>query len=104
MHNFLHRTGVLRRLGAEHPYGARCYAPGGCADIIEGLARRTDAREFHPEFPAYFPRFVQHAIWRFCAGNGLDICNGNRVNDRRPCENRYCPAFDDCDRICLNSR
>jgi hypothetical protein len=64
MHNHPHRTGILRRFGAEHQYGARCYALGGCADIIRGLARRIDAREFNPDFPACFPRFVQSAIWR----------------------------------------
>ena len=52
MHNHLHRTGTLRRFGAEHPYGARCYAAGGCADLIRGLAERIDAREFNPAFPA----------------------------------------------------
>ena len=102
VHNFLHRTGLLRRLKAEHAYGARCYAPGGCAEIIEGLARRTDARDINPAFPASFPRFVQFAIWRFCAQGVLDICNGNRIDDRARCENRYCPVFADCDRVCLN--
>ena len=62
LHNHLHRTGTLRRFGAEHPYGPRCYAPGGCADIIRALALRVDAREFNPGFPARFPRFVQFAI------------------------------------------
>jgi hypothetical protein len=102
VHNFLHRTGILRRFKAEHAYGAWCYAPGGCATIIEGLARQGDARAFNPAFPASFPRFVQHAIWRFCAQGVLDICNGNRIDDRARCENWYCPAFDDCDRVCLN--
>ena len=32
VHNFLHRTGILRRFGAAHAYGAACYRPGGCAD------------------------------------------------------------------------
>src|SRR5262249_16628575 len=27
VHNFLHRTGVLHRLGATHPYGSGCYGP-----------------------------------------------------------------------------
>ena len=27
VHNFLHRTGILHRLGADHPYGDRCYRP-----------------------------------------------------------------------------
>ena len=33
VHNFLHRTGILKRLGADHPYGPACYAPDGCADL-----------------------------------------------------------------------
>ena len=101
VHAFLHRTGILSRLGAMHPYGNRCYGPGGCADIIQGLAERTDAREFNPAFPAVFPRFVQHALWRFCAGWGWDICNGNRIDDRHRCTQPFCTAFDICDRISL---
>ncbi len=62
VHNHLHRTGILRRLEATHPYGDACYRLGGCAEVIENLARRVDAREFNPTFPASFPRFVQHAI------------------------------------------
>ena len=77
--------------------------PAGCAAIIEALARRIDARDFNPAFPVSFPRFVQHAIWRFCAEGMLDICNGNRIDDRARCENRYCPVFDECDRTCLNA-
>jgi hypothetical protein len=62
VHNFLHRTGILRRLCADHPYGARCYQPGGCAGILGLLAAHIDARQFNPAFPATFPRFVQSAI------------------------------------------
>lgn len=47
VHNHLHRTGILRRLGAEHPYGTACYGPNGCAAVIEGLADRIDARAFN---------------------------------------------------------
>lgn len=101
MHNYLHRTGTLRRFGAEHPYGARCYRDGGCAEIVRGLAQRIDAREFNPGFPAEFPRFVQHAIWRFCSVGVLDVCNGNRIDDSQPCQNACCPAFEDCDRVPL---
>ncbi|MBG0794073.1 hypothetical protein IYY11_11910 [Methylocystis sp. H62] len=101
IHNFLHRTGVLRRLGAEHAYGAGCYAPNGCAAIVSGLAERIDAREFNPANPAIFPRFVQHALWGFCAAWGRDICNGNRIDDRGRCQSRQCPAYEDCDRVAL---
>ena len=52
VHNFLHRTGILARFKANHSYGAACYRPGGCADIIAAVAQRIDARQFNPAFPA----------------------------------------------------
>ena len=103
VHNFLHRTGILHRLSADHPYGARCYQPGGCAEILGVLAAHIDARQFNPAFPATFPRFVQSAIWRYCAENGLDICNGNRIDDDTRCDNTHCQLFRRCDRIALRS-
>ncbi|MDQ2081517.1 hypothetical protein RA307_15125 [Xanthobacteraceae bacterium Astr-EGSB] len=101
VHNFLIRTGILRRFDAQHPYGPACYRPEGCADIIRRIALRIDARQFTPQYPRFFPRFVQHAIWRYCAQGGLDICNSNNVPSRRPCENSACPLFTLCDRVCL---
>jgi len=101
VHNFLHRTGILGHLQADHPYGAGCYAPGGCATIIERIAGEIDARRFNPAFPSNFPRFVQHAIWRFCAEAGLNRCNGHRIDDRAPCEQTDCPVFDSCARMPL---
>jgi hypothetical protein len=101
VHNFLHRTGTLRALGADHPYGPRCYAPDGCAGIIEHIASQIDARRFNPAFPANFPRFVQHAIWRFCAEAGLGRCNGRRIDDRAPCRQTDCPVFGGCARVPL---
>jgi hypothetical protein len=99
VHNFLHRTGILHRLGADHPYGERCYRAGGCALTL--LAADIDARQFNPTFPQSFPRFAQHAIWRYCAGDGLDICNGNRIDDDARCDNRHCQPFRCCDRVAL---
>jgi hypothetical protein len=101
VHNFLHRTGILRRFGADHAYGAACYRPGGCAEIIEVVAQRVDASAFNPVFPMVFPRFVQHAIWRYCAQSGLAVCNGNRIDDRKSCENVYCQMHNICDRIAM---
>jgi hypothetical protein len=103
VHNFLHRTGILPRFCADHPYGDRCYQPGGCASILHLLAANIDARQFNPAFPKTFPRFVQSAIWRYCAENGLDICNGNRIDDDARCDNVYCRLFQRCDRIALHS-
>jgi len=101
VHNFLHRTGILHDMRADHPYGPRCYAPGGCATIIERLAASIDARRFNPGFPANFPRFVQHAIWRFCAEAGLNRCNGRRIDDRAPCKQTDCPVFENCACVAL---
>jgi hypothetical protein len=103
VHNFLHRTGILRRFSADHPYGDRCYGPFGCASILRLIATHIDAREFNPSFPATFPRFVQHAIWRYCAESGLNVCNGNRIADDAPCENAHCQLFRQCDRITLRA-
>jgi hypothetical protein len=101
VHNFLHRTGILQRFNANHLYGAACYRPGGCAEIIRAVAERIDARQFNPTFPQTFPRFVQHAIWRYCSQSGLDVCNGNRIDDGRRCENKDCRVRLMCDRVAL---
>src|SRR3981081_1001433 len=85
VHNFLVRTGILRRFNAGTAHGRACYQIGGCAEIIQAVANEIDASQFNPRFPKAFPRFVQHAIWRYCAENGLDVCNGNRINDNERC-------------------
>jgi hypothetical protein len=102
VHNFLHRTGILRRLDADHAYGPACYRPSGCADVIEAVAHWVDARRFNWAFPRTFPRFVQIAIWRYCSQQCLNICNGNKIDDRARCENRDCDLYSNCDRIQLN--
>jgi hypothetical protein len=99
VHNFLHRTGILRRLDAEHSYGPLCYEGGFCAEIATRLSSVIDASEFNREFPKDFPRFVQHAIWRYCAQDEWNVCNGVRVRDGKRCVNRWCQLFQDCDRV-----
>jgi hypothetical protein len=101
VHNFLHRTGILDRFNADHHYGVACYRAGGCADIIQAVAERIDARQFNLQFPKTFPRFVQHAIWQYCSLSGLDVCNGNRIDDSRRCENKDCRLRLMCDRVAL---
>ena len=63
------------------------------------LAHEIDARTFDSSFPAISPRFVQHALWAFCAQDGLNVCNGNHIDDRRACENISCPVFESCARV-----
>jgi hypothetical protein len=103
VHNFLHRTGILARHCAEHAYGPRCYAQGGCAAIIRQASAAIDASRFNPTYPPDFPRFVQHAVWRYCAGDGLNICNGNMIDDAKPCQNLACQLARKCDKIPLKS-
>lgn len=104
VHNHLHRVGAMRRIGIAHPIGAGCYAPGGCADLIEVLARRFDAKSINQDWPMVFPRLVQSAIWRFCSKDLLNICNGNRIDDRASCRQLFCPAGPHCERVALRSR
>jgi hypothetical protein len=101
VHNFMHRTGILHRFNAVHPYGAACYRPNGCCDILESIAAHIDATAFNSEFPKVFPRFVQSAVWRYCAEGGLDVCNGNQIRDEAACDNIYCRLYGSCDRIAL---
>jgi hypothetical protein len=103
IHNFLHRTGILHDCGKPHTYGIACYRPGGCAEIIRAISDQIDARTINPEFPAYFPRFIQHAVWRFCAADGLNLCNGNRIDDRKACQISYCWLHKKCYRKPLKS-
>lgn len=101
LHAYLHRTGILRRFDAEHTYGPACYRPGGCSDLLRAFAERVDATAFNSSFPKNFPRLIQYAVWRLCSTSELDICNGNRIDDRLPCRNNTCPAFEACDRLPL---
>lgn len=102
VHNFLHRTGLARLFGRAHLYGPSCYQRDGCFDVVERLSMLVDVRRFDARFSSYFPRFVQLAIWRYAAP--FDICNGNRINDRKRCEVRDCYLTGDCQRIALKPR
>jgi hypothetical protein len=104
VHNFLVRTGILARANASHPYGAQCYGARGCATVLSALCDAIDARQFHSQFPKSFPRYIQHAIWTYCAGEGLGVCNGRTINDRSRCANRECRLYGNCDRLVLAGR
>lgn len=101
VHNWLHRAGLLDAFGARHAYGRKCYAPNGCADIIRQAADRIDARRYGRDNPTVFPRLVQSAIWRFCAAEAFNICNGNRIDDRAACDGAHCPIAGQCGRVWL---
>jgi hypothetical protein len=101
VHNFLVRTGITKRLGRPHAYGPQCYEANGCAEIIRETAAAIDARRSNAAYPVVFPRFVQHAIWRYCALDGLNVCNGNRIDDRSRCLNHTCDLYIKCERVAL---
>ena len=105
VHNFLHRTGILGRLCADHPYGEQVLSGRADALTFSVCSRPTSMlAQFNPAFPATFPRFVQSAIWRYCAENGLDVCNGNRIDDDTRCDNGHCQLFRRCDRVALRTQ
>lgn len=101
VHSFLHRSGVLADFGAAHAYGLGCYASGGCADIIRSVSAEINATVFNRHFPKNFARWIQHAIWRYCSGDGLNICNGNQIDDRKSCEMSFCQLFKICRKMPL---
>jgi hypothetical protein len=102
VHNFLHRTGILKRARAEHPYGPQCYNETGCAAILKAISSTIDARTFNPRFPKNFPRYVQKSIWGFCSQEGFDVCNGRNIKDSQRCLFRECRIYHSCDRIRLH--
>lgn len=102
VHNWLHRSGILKAMKAGHEYGAECYKEGGCAELLSDISRHIDARKYNRSYPSYFPRFVQFAIWRFCGQSELNICNGNKVSDRARCKLIECPLHANCGRIRLH--
>lgn len=104
VHNFLHRTGILTAYEANHHYGQTCYGANGCAAVLHHLATLIDARDFNPHYPRQFARFVQHAIWRFCAADGLNVCNGNQIDDSAACQNAYCRLTARCRRCVLRPK
>ncbi len=103
VHNFLHRTGILAVHASTHAYGPRCFGEDGCEAILRDLANRFDARSVNPTYPRRFPRLLQHSIWRFCAADVLDICNGRNIDDDHACELAWCPLWSECRRLPLRS-
>ncbi len=103
VHNWLHRSGILNALDARHRYGPKCYAPNGCADILLQAALLIDARRYGADNPPAFPRLIQSAIRRFCAADAFNICNGNRIDDRKPCSGAGCPIMHYCGRVALRN-
>lgn len=85
VHNYLHRTGILRRFRSDHLYGLRCFREDGCTGLLMRLSREIDAQEYNKTYPRFFPRFVQNAIWRYCALSEFNECNGVRIDDRHRC-------------------
>ena len=101
VHNFMHRTGILYHYDAEHGLGSACYGENGCEKIIDDIARQVNCSEFDKSYPVYFPRFIQHAIWHYCAESGPGICNGNSIDDAYRCTQQDCLIFKSCGRITL---
>ena len=93
VHNFLHRTGILGRLSCEPIRTATgAIGPAGALTFSVSSPPRSMRGNSIAAFPKTFPRFVQSAIWRYCAENGLDVCNGNRIDDDEPLRQRALPA------------
>jgi hypothetical protein len=104
VHNFLVRAGILKRANAVHPYGPQCYGPAGCSAILAALSEAIDARQYNSAFPQVFPRYIQRAIWAYCAEEGLGVCNGRTIDDGHRCKNLDCRLYYMCDRVALRGK
>lgn len=102
VHNFMHRTGILKYYKAEHRYG-ECYDENSCFDIIYNLSNKINCNKIFSSYPEFFPRHIQFSIWRFCSKGNSNICNGNNINKIQYfCKNNC--AFDNiCSKIPLSS-
>jgi hypothetical protein len=104
VHNFMARTGILKRAEASHPYGPQCYRSASCAAIVATLSEAIDARQFNSAFPRVFPRYIQRAIWAYGAEGGLAVCNGRTIDDSHRCKNLDCRLYSLCDRLALRGQ
>ena len=69
--------------------------------MINRLTEQIDATQHDPSYPRVVPRWVQHAIWFFCAESGWGLCNGRRIDDSERCQQWTCPASGSCERVAL---
>ena len=101
VHNFLHRTGILASVQREPPVWRGLLPARRLRRHYCSRSRADRCPAVQSNFPQTFPRFVQYAIWQYCTQNGLDVCNGNRIDDGRRCDNMDCRVRLMCDRVAL---
>ena len=101
VHNFLHRTGILRRSNSEHAYGPACYQPGGSRRHHRACCEGDRRSTVQQHLPANIPAMGSARALSFCAQEHLDICNGNQIDDSKRCRNAGCVVFHGCDRVAL---
>jgi len=86
VHNFFHRTGILKALGREHNYNSEfCHTEEYCKGIILEIAQKVDIRDLLEDdnFQAFEPRLIQLCIWLQCADEGRK-CGGGVCNEKGP--------------------
>jgi hypothetical protein len=72
--------------------------------ILAALSEAIDARQYNSAFPQVFPRYIQRAIWAYCAEEGLGVCNGRTIDDGHRCKNLDCRLYYMCDRVALRGK
>ncbi len=104
VHNLLLRSGAILAEGKPHTFGSACYATDGCRDLIVRFSETIDARRYNSAWPQTAPRMLQHALWRFCAGNEFNVCNGNQIHAGTKCKTSICPARRRCARLIIEPK
>jgi hypothetical protein len=102
VHSMLDRTGILEYYGSDHNYGSACYRrKNSCFTVLEQISKLIDCRQFQNASPrgpgeSYFPRFVQHSIWRYSAEREENICNERQVGKTGRCPKKACSFYKEC--------
>ena len=96
VHKFLYRTGILKQNNAIHDYGKKCDII--CTEIVIKIAEKINATKINKNYPSFYPRFIQHSIFHFCATDGLNFCNEKSVGNLKECAQTNCFYYKKCDR------
>ena len=104
VHNFLHRTGILRRLRRPIRTATGAIGPAGALTFSVSSPPRSTRGNSIGRSPRRFRGSFRVRSGAYCAENGLGVCNGNRIADDHRCRNGHCQLFRRCDRVVLHER
>ena len=103
VHNFLHRTGILRRFNARARIRSGLLRPKRLCGHYLAYCKPHRCTRVQSEISEGSSRASCNTpSGDTAARSGLGICNGNEIDDRFRCGNEGCPLFNLCSRVALH--